>query len=178
MSSSNLPHVLLLTGLPGIGKTTVIRKVARELRKYRLGGFYTEEIRTAGQRKGFRLITFNHEEGVIAHVDFDQRCRVGRYGVDVAAIDRFSDIALSIKADIDVYLIDEIGKMECLSNVFVRRIQSLLESEKTTVATVGMKGSGLIEEVKRWPDSRLWEITRANRDVLVQDVMQWLQEHL
>lgn len=148
------------------------------MRQYRLGGFYTEEIRKAGQRKGFRLVTFNHEEGVIAHIDIDQRYRVGRYGVDVAAIDRFSDTALSIREDVDVYLIDEIGKMECLSDVFVRRIQSLLESDKTVIATVGKKGSGLIEQAKRWPDSQLWEITRANRDALIKEVMQWLQEQL
>ena len=48
--------VLLLTGVPGIGKTTVIRRAADRLKGRRLGGFYTEEIREQGDRRGFRLV--------------------------------------------------------------------------------------------------------------------------
>ena len=171
-------HILLITGTPGIGKTTLLRKVATALPQYRFGGFYTEEIREAGMRQGFCLIGFNHERGVIAHVDIDHHYRVGKYGVDVAAIDRLAANALDVRDDIDFYLIDEIGKMECLSDVFVSRMRSLLDSEKTVVATVAKKGSGLIEQVKQWPGSDLWEITRANRETLATDVTAWLRERL
>lgn len=171
-------HILLLTGMPGVGKTTLIRRIAAGLSRCRLGGFYTEEIREAGQRQGFRLITFDHEEGMIAHVDFAHRHRVGRYGVDVAVIDRFADRALGVREEIDVYLVDEIGKMECHSAVFVNRMRSLLDSGKTVIATVAKNGSGLIEEAKQWPGSELQEITRANRDTLAKEVMDWLQERL
>lgn len=171
-------HILLITGIPGIGKTTLLRKVAAAVPGYRVGGFYTEEMRETGVRKGFRLVGFNHERGVIAHVDIDHRCRVGKYGVDVAAIDHLAANTLDLRDDIDFYLIDEIGKMECLSDVFVSRVRSLLDSDKTVVATVGKKGGGLIEQVKHWPGSELWEITHANRDALVTDVTAWLRERL
>jgi nucleoside-triphosphatase len=82
---------LLLTGRPGIGKTTVVRATARKLTGLRLLGFYTEEIRHGSARRGFRLITFESEEAVIAHVDLP-RPRVSKYGVDVTAIDRFAAI--------------------------------------------------------------------------------------
>lgn len=177
MSSSNLSHILLLTGVPGIGKTTVIRKLATALLT-QPGGFYTEEMRAAGRREGFRLLGFNHEQGIIAHVDIDHDYRVGKYGVDVAAIDYLADAALGIREETEVYLIDEIGKMECLSDVFVQRIQSLLESNKMLIATVAMKGGGLIAEVKRWPGSELWEITRTNRDTVPEKATAWLQERL
>jgi nucleoside-triphosphatase THEP1 len=67
---------LPLTGTPGSGKTTVIRKVAEQLADERPGGFYTEKIRTAGERSGFRLVGFGGVAAVLAHVDFD--CRVAR----------------------------------------------------------------------------------------------------
>jgi nucleoside-triphosphatase THEP1 len=35
--------ILLLTGAPGVGKTTVLRKVAAGLPDRRLAGFYTED---------------------------------------------------------------------------------------------------------------------------------------
>lgn len=168
-------RILLLTGKPGIGKTTLICKIAERAQHYRIKGFYTREIREHGRRQGFRLLTFDHEQAVIAHVNFDQRYRVGKYGVDVACIDHFADSALGIVDDVDLYLIDEIGKMECLSKRFVNRIQQLLHTGKPLIATVALKGGGLIDTVKHWPQSELWEVTFANRDLLPDKAMQWLQ---
>jgi nucleoside-triphosphatase THEP1 len=47
-------HKILLTGSPGCGKTTAVRKIVDSLEKVKIAGFYTEEIREAGRRKGFR----------------------------------------------------------------------------------------------------------------------------
>ena len=59
-------RILLVSVKPGIGKTTLICKVAYQLRQRRISGFYTVEIRDAGQRQGFRLVTFNNEQAIIA----------------------------------------------------------------------------------------------------------------
>lgn len=40
-----LPRILLITGIPGIGKTTVVRKVVKRLGKAHVCGFYTEALR-------------------------------------------------------------------------------------------------------------------------------------
>src|SRR5512134_938001 len=117
--------VLLLTGVPGIGKTTVIRRVADRLQNREIGGFYTEEIREDSDRRGFRLVGFDGSEGVIAHVDFPKVPRVGKYGVDVEEIDEAAD-RLSLDPAAEIYLVDEIGKMECLSDPFVSALQALL----------------------------------------------------
>lgn len=176
-STHKQTHILLLTGTPGIGKTTLIRRVASQLSAYRVGGFYTEEIREAGQRKGFRLVTFNGDKGVMAHVDFDHRYRVSKYGVDVSVIDHFAETALALLDEVDVYLIDEIGKMECFSSVFVTKVKALLNSHKPVVASVAKKGTGLIEAAKHSPGSELWELTKANRDARVTEVMKWIETH-
>jgi nucleoside-triphosphatase len=84
--------VLLLTGVPGIGKTTLIRRVADRMKNRRIGGFYTEEIREQGDRRGFRLVGFDGTKRVIAHVDFPKVHRVGRYGVDVGTIHEATEL--------------------------------------------------------------------------------------
>ena len=172
--NADKPRILLITGTPGSGKTTLIRKLAAGVARYRVAGFYTEEMREAGQRQGFRLVGFQGETGVIAHVDFDHHQRVSKYGVDVASMDRLADRTLSLSDEIDVYLVDEIGKMECLSLRFVSRITALLDSGKPVIATVAKKGGGLIQEVKQRSDCELWELTHANRDALVAQVIAWL----
>jgi len=164
---------LLLTGSPGIGKTTVVRRLAERL-PLRLGGFYTEEIREAGQRQGFRAITFDNRALVIAHVNARGPARVGRYGVDVAAIDRLAESTLKGGGDTELYIVDEIGKMECLSARFVAATGALLDGARPVVATVGERGGGFIAAVKQRPDVAVWEVTRANRDELPARVIAWI----
>ncbi len=169
---------LLLTGIPGIGKTTVIRKVAASLSGYTLAGFVTDEIRTERGREGFRLITFDGSEGVIAHVNFQTPQRIGRYRLDVQTIDRLVRSALRLEQNIDVYLVDEIGKMECLSKVFIACMRSVLDSGKPVVAAVAKKGEDFISEVKRRGDSVTWEVTRQNRDALPDSIFAWINRKL
>ena len=172
-------RVLLLTGLPGIGKTTVIRRVAEALAGRRLGGFLTEEVRERGRRVGFRLVPLGSAANagkVFAHVSFAEPTRVGRYRVAVALLDALVAPALAQDNDAEICLVDEIGKMECLSPRFVSGMRGLLEGPRPLVATVAARGGGLIAEVKTRNDCVLWEATRENRDVLSSQVLQWLEQ--
>ena len=58
---------LLLTGVPGVGKTTVVKRVAAALAGQKIAGFYTEEVRERGQRVGFRIVTLEGEQATLAH---------------------------------------------------------------------------------------------------------------
>ncbi len=165
---------LLITGMPGSGKTTVIRKVAAALSGRRLRGFYTEEIRVGGERRGFRLATFDGRERVMAHVEFRGPYRVGKYGVDVSVIDAVVDSALAVKDEVEVYLVDEIGKMECMSRQFVAAIRALVGSRKPVVATIARMSGGFIAEIRQREDAERWELTRANRDGMPERVLEWL----
>jgi len=166
-------RILLVTGVPGVGKTTLLRRVAAQAQR-KLGGFTTEEMRTQGQRVGFRIVPFDGPGRVMAHLDFRSRARVGRYGVDVDAIDAVAETALALDPNIDVYLVDEIGKMECFSARFVAAMRRLLDSDKRLVASIARKGTGFIAEVTRRHDVDLWEVTVANRDALVDPILKWI----
>lgn len=170
---ADAPRILLITGHPGVGKTTVVRRVAEKLDPAGLRGFYTEEIRKAGERRGFRLVGFDGTSRVIADTDFPKHWRVGKYGVDVNALDEAAALLLPDPAA-RVYLIDEIGKMECLSAQLVAAMRTLLASGLPVVATVGARGAGFIAEVKQRRDCALREVTHANRDELPARVLGWL----
>jgi nucleoside-triphosphatase len=104
---------LLITGIPWSGKTTLFKRLTRELAHRDPIGFYTQEIRKGGVRKGFTLNGLDGSSGVLAHVDFSHDFRVGRYGVDVAGFEDFLDRISFSDQNAKLVMIDEIGKMEC-----------------------------------------------------------------
>jgi nucleoside-triphosphatase len=140
-------------------------------------GFYIEEIRDKGGRRGFRLVSFDGTAVIIAHVDFPESHCVGKYGVDVQAIDNAAAL-LRPDPKARVYFVDEIGKMKCLSEHFVTAMRALMSSEIPTVATVGARGGGFIAEVKRRTDCELWQVTHADRDKLPARILAWLDERV
>ena len=82
---------ILITGLPGIGKTTLVKQLWYRLEKYKPEGFYTEEIRYKGERKGFQLISLNGIKSILAHVLIDSPYQIGKYKVDINGFDSFLD---------------------------------------------------------------------------------------
>ena len=69
--------------------------------------------------------------------------------MDVAGFEAFiRRIPFSGKAA-ELLMIDEIGKMECFSKEFQRLILDTLDSEKTFIATIALKGTGPIAEIKK-----------------------------
>ena len=167
---------ILLTGLPGVGKTTLIRRLSEELKNLHPAGFYTEEIREEGVRKGFELIGLDGKKGLLSHVEIKSPYRVGKYKVDVKGFEGFLDSIAFFAPETKLTIIDEIGKMECLSPEFKRLIKEILDSEKMVIATIAFKGSGLIEEIKKRNDVRLFEITERNRDSLLSEIFSYLKK--
>ncbi len=161
----------LLTGSPGVGKTTVIRKVAASLAELHPAGFYTAEIREKGVRRGFELIALDGQRGVLSHIDIKSPNRVGKYGVDVGTFEAFLDAIDLLNSVHSLIMIDEIGKMEWLSVAFRRMINTLFESDTTVIATIALKGGGLIDEIKHRPDAMLFEVTFRNRDAIAGEVV-------
>jgi len=161
---------LLITGLPGVGKTTLIKKLSEALKRLHPVGFYTEEIREGGLRKGFELISLEGKKALLSHKEIRSPYQISRYKVDIQG---FEDFLISISSSIPsarLIIIDEIGKMECLSDQFKKLLNETLDSEKWVIATVALKGSGLIAEVKERTDIKLFEITKKNRDSLLKEI--------
>jgi nucleoside-triphosphatase len=75
---------------------------------------------------------------------------------------------------VDLFVVDEIGKMECFSDKFVDAICRLLDSDRSLLATVAQKGPGLIREVKSRAGIQLLHLSTANRNEVTQQVIDML----
>jgi nucleoside-triphosphatase len=158
---------ILLTGAPGCGKTTVIRQLAELLKTIRLAGFYTAEICDGNQRTGFQAHTFDNQEALLSSIHHKSWVSVGRYGVDVLGFEKL--VLPELQRDpntVDLFLIDEIGKMECFCPRFVEAMNALLALDAPLVATVSLHGKGLIQDIKLRDDVDIITVNPQNRDTL------------
>ena len=170
--TTDQPKNILITGSPGIGKTTLVKRLFERLAVLHPVGFYTEEIREGGIRRGFRLVGHDGREGILSHVDIRTPFKVGKYWVDVSGFDRFLDTIKIFQRDSGLVIIDEIGKMECFSRKFLSLINQLLQSETKLIATITQTGSGPIVEIKRRPDVKLFVMTHHNRDTIIAQILE------
>src|SRR5260370_14964838 len=131
---------LLLTGPPGCGKTTAVRGLIERLADLCIAGFYTQEVREGGSRVGFEAVGISSDTHArLAHVRSESRHRVGRYGVEPAALTQIVEAELNRPAaEVDLFIVDEIGKMELLCREFVTAVPRLLGGPVMVVATVAL----------------------------------------
>lgn len=155
---------LALTGRPGIGKTTAVKRVF-ELLKGRAEGFWTEEIRKGGRRWGFKVVRSDGFECLLASVEGNSQYRVGRYRVFVDQFNRcavpFLNELLSKKPFLIV--IDEVGKMELLSRDFQDLCWKILKEEGNFLVTLPLKNfHPIVLEFKK--TFKVIHLTLENRD--------------
>ena len=163
---------ILITGAPGVGKTSLLLQVMERIPEIKAAGFVTVEQRGKKGRTGFVLKTLDGGETQFASVGKGRGARVGKYLVDVETFEEVALKAIGFQSGIDLYIIDEIGPMEVLSKMFCETAKMLLKNEKVAVlATVAKSGSGFIREVKRLPGVDTVELTREGAAKVEEDLV-------
>ena len=169
-----MKQVYLLTGRPGTGKTSLIKQAVAGM-KGKAGGFYTEEIRSQGVRQGFRLVTLDGQDAILAHVNIRSPYRVSRYGVDIDNLDRVGVSALHQAAQqCDLVVVDEIGKMELFSASFREAVLQIIDSGKRVLGTIMLSPNPWADAIKRKPQVNLVTVTRANHQEVLEELLCWL----
>jgi nucleoside-triphosphatase len=163
--------VLLLTGNPGVGKTTVLMKTVNALKEsgYKVGGMMSREVREGGTRVGFEILDlYSSTRGWLAHVNQRSGPQVGKYRVNIEDLNAVGAQAIMGAAEnCDVVAIDEIGPMELFSEEFKEAMWKALESRRLVVAIVHFKAKdALISEARRREDAETITVTYENREKL------------
>lgn len=167
-------RAFLLSGAPGVGKTSLIKEAISGLGN-KAGGFYTEEIRAGGQRQGFKIVTLAGEAATLAHISFKSPYRVSRYGVDTESLDRVGVAALLEATErCQVIVIDEIGKMELFSPAFKQAVLLALASGRKVLGTIMLASHPFADEIRSRPEVRFLVLTRDNRPEVLTGIRDWL----
>jgi len=168
---------LLLTGPPGVGKTTLLKRVLEE-GGFEAKGFYTQELREGGRRVGFSVRAMDGREAILAHRDISSGPRVGRYGVNVEGFESLVVPLLEEALEGEgMIVIDEISKMELYSERFRHLVTEILDRrEKVLFGVISSKGGEFIEGIKGRGDVEIWEVSIRNRDRLPSEIIERLRK--
>ncbi len=157
---------MLLTGPSGCGKTTVIQEFISKT-KLKVGGFYTQEIRGV-RREGFKIVTLDGREGVLAHRGMVYGPRMGRYRVNLKDLNLIGVDALErALEEAELLLIDEIGKMELFSPQFREVVVRSLDSAKPLLGTIFRGHHPFVDMVKARPDVELLEVRKGEGEKIL-----------
>ncbi len=173
-------RVLLLTGVPGVGKTTVLIKTVEALktRGVSVGGMISREAREGGERVGFEILDLtNGKRGWLAHVNQKIGPQVGKYHVNLCDLESIgSEAILEASEKCALVAIDEIGPMELYSPKFKQTVKQAFVSGKLVLAVVHAKAKDpLIAEAKQREDAEIIQVTKENRDALPETLRKLLQ---
>lgn len=157
---------ILLTGQPKSGKTTLLAKLLDRASDKR--GAVAHEVREGGERIGFDLTDNDGRTAPLARTDKQTPYPVGRYFVDVEALDDFIEPLFTFDSKKLLY-IDEIGQMQLYSSRFKELVIKYLDASNDFLGTItSVYRDGLVESVKSRRDILTCEITPDNRVELEQ----------
>lgn len=176
---------LLLTGAPRSGKSSLIRKLAESLPSASAGILTVERRGPDRKRIGFDLQAVwcrpgrplqVVEQAPLARLGHPSAFRVGRYGVEPAALDLAVRALDSAMHEGLLVLIDEIGPLQICSPAFREAVDRALDGRCSLLGALSAQEEPYLAAIRQRPGVRLLEVTRQNRAHLADGLLPWLRQ--
>ena len=169
----------LLVGAPGVGKSTLIRRVLAELDRP-VFGFETKK-ETAGEGGGGLVYLYPAGgERRRTGENLAGRCGSRRGSVQVfpEVFDRFAPRLRGPVPAGHVVLMDELGFMEAGSEAFCDAVFALLDGEAPVLAAVKDRAVPFLDRVRAHPKCRSFFLTPENRERMFVEVLEQMRLQL
>lgn len=164
---------IAVTGSPGVGKSTLVQKVAAKTGCH-VGGVLARDLRFKDRRIGFELLDLaSGATGVLADEE-GTGPQLGKYRVHPEELDRIGARAVENAIVCDLIVVDEIGPMELSSKRFVAAVEKALSSDKPMLVVLHEWSQHRLAKKIR-STFKVVTVTRDNRDSLVGEIARELK---
>lgn len=161
---------VFITGIQGIGKTELVKKIAHDLPMLMIRGFYKEAIVENNICKGYRLVTFDQQEQIVAHVLFEGPDKYMEFGINLNGFEKLVMPQLNMN-NTELYIFDEIGFIECRSTAFCERFIEILDEHVPVIATFAHFKPEIFRTLTKRSDVKMLQMKSSNRNDLWKKVL-------
>lgn len=162
---------VFITGIPGVGKTTLLKKLAHDLSMLVIKGFYKEKIIEDDLIRGYRVVSFDYHDQILAHLFIEGPNKSDGFGVNLEGFEKFILPQMEKINLVDLFIFDEIGKMECMSGLFCKKLEEILAAPIPVIATYSHHSAFDLKKLKKRKDSTFLQMTTKNRDNIWKEVL-------
>ena len=162
---------VFITGTVGVGKTTLLKKLAHDLNMLVIKGFYKEKIVEDDSIRGYRVVSFDYKEQILAHIFIEGPNKIDGFGVNIDGFEKLILPQLKNPSMVDLFIFDEIGKMECMSKSFCTGLEKILNADTPVIATYSHHSAFKFEALKKRKDTTFLQMTSKNRDDIWKKVL-------
>ena len=166
---------ILIRGPPRSGKTTLIKDIITTFPNI-FHGFYTNEVRKEKERIGFDVFNLYDSYTVqlarVGHI----KPKIGKYTVFVKQFDHFIKKCYEfdkVESKKNI-IIDEIGKMELLSENFVLWVKKIFHSN-FIIATIPNQRIEMIDKILDSAEHVIYDLNLQNWEDVKEKIMKYLK---
>ena len=162
----------LIVGAPGVGKSTLIRRVLQTLDRPVFGFETKKEDAFADAVNGSPVYIYDAGGPYVQRAEnLVGYCKARHTHPIREGFDRYAPKLRRPVPDDTIIQLDEIGTMESSSTEFCSAILALLDGDIPVIAAVKEKDTPFLNAVRQHKNCRCFYITEENRDALYEDVM-------
>jgi nucleoside-triphosphatase THEP1 len=168
--------VLILTGSPRSGKTTLVERLVSE---YGEGakGFVTREVRMNGERTGFTVLRDDGTSATLADINVSHGPRVGKYRVNLRAIEETIIAFFERSEAAPFYYVDEVGKMEMAHPNFANAFRRFVRTrDGFLIVSVGLPHLRWVQSI--CPDAETVDLGKHTYDEGYRRARSWLSDKI
>jgi nucleoside-triphosphatase len=159
---------IAVTGPPGVGKSTLVAKVAASA-GMRVGGVLARDKRYKDRRIGFELLDLaSGAVGMLAD-ETGSGPQLGKYRVHPEDLDGVGAFAIENALKCELIVVDEVGPMELTSHRFVSAVEMAIASSRPMLLVLHEWSNHRLAKKIR-STFKVITVTRENRESLVDGI--------
>ena len=163
-----MPMNFFITGMPKTGKTTLLERLIEDLKKkgLKVGGVISPEEKEHGTREGFYVEDVDTGKRAPLASTKGNGPKVSKYFVKIKSFESVAVPSMKNVDTYDVFILDEIGRMELKSSKFVDLLDQIFESPTPVIASINQ------DYVERYGFSgETMILTKTNREAVYLELM-------
>ncbi|ACL70742.1 nucleotide kinase [Halothermothrix orenii] len=180
-----MPNNIFLSGDDGSGKSTIIKNVIQEL-GLNSGGFIIKEI--VEEERDWtecflidaRVLCGNNQvpeldpENIVARRQGDETWHIRSSVYDKKGVELLARGFVSS----DILVIDRLGEFELKANVFINKIEGLLDTPKPVLGAVNVKNNPFINNLMERRDCEFFVVSKESRERVYNEVLERVKDIL